>query len=248
MGWIKWPLLFAFSYGVLWLRQEIRGTDKILNSDQGSTPKIDLNQQLSEAKNTKINSKSSLNFAFQKLSKKPAPPLETEDNLRTPSSTETDYRGVLNLDKLLENRGNPKALIDEATIQLQHIRSDELPERIIVLREVIGARNSETIHEVENLFNEEREWLLNEVSLINDTDALSGYVGELLRLSIMADSGTSTPTNIIMDLTHAVESNPETLLSLYSAIQNHVPWELETWKEKLSDEQKELLSKKRSHH
>jgi hypothetical protein len=235
MGWLKWPLLFCAVYGALWLRHHVMGGSLIASDDLGhpvrlGEPDEETAQKLLQfSKNEDPKSKKTLSYAFHKLS-------QTEREISSVQNNKTKDSNSLDLEKLLNLKHRPQELLTEAERQLAHLGSNELPERVILLREVISARNSDTLYQVEEIFEKERHWLAQEAASIDDTDALSGYIGELTRLSLMADAGKSTPLAIIQELSDTVSRNPEVFNSLRRAVKDYIPWEYQKWIQTLPPE------------
>jgi len=233
MSWIKWPLLFFVVYGALWVRKEIRGSQNEVTAYNAKNARLGLPEKIENDSDSLLKktqkedpkSEKSLSYAFEKLSPKKA----VREVSSLEQAPETIYESNLDLQRVLSLKDQPAALIVEADAQLARLNREELPERVILLREVIGARNADTMYQVEEVFERERAWLIQESQRIRDNDALGGYIGELTRLCLMADAGKGNRQSMLQELTDAVSHNPYVLKSLKTSIKSYIPWEYNNW-------------------
>lgn len=235
MGWLKWPLLFCAVYGVLWVRHHVLGNTSTASADLGrpvrlGEPDEDSTQELLQSsKGEDPKSKKTLSYAFQRLS-------QPERELSSVPSTPNTEGNSLDLETILSLKDRPQELLGEAERQLAILGHNELPERVILLREVISARNTDTLYQVEEILEKERSWLAQEAASIEDDDALGGYIGELTRLSLMADAGKGAPLTMIQELSDAVSRNPQAFEALRRAVKDYIPWEYKNWTQTLPPE------------
>jgi len=237
MSWLKWLLLFVFMYGALTMRKDISAPPEAAHFDGDNSPSLDASDSapttslIGQIKDDDPNAKESLSYAFNKLS--------SASSSRGPSSFEdqdsNESISNLDLERILSLKNRPSELIVEADAQLARLSREELPERIMLLREVIGARSTDTMYQIEDLFERERLWLAQESHQINNVEALSSYINELTRLCLMTDSGSETPSNILQEITDAVSNNPIAIESLRRSVQSYIPWEYKNWNQQFKE-------------
>jgi hypothetical protein len=236
MGFLRWPLLFCAVYSILWVRHQLllpTSNSETKNLTQSTTTERKP-LSLSQLQEENSSSPQTLSYAFQQIKAKKQPA-----TTRRPST----YLGPLDIERVQRLSDKPFQLLEEVETQLSKLSIHELPERIILLREALLVQNIETQNEIDSLYAREREWLYSQADRSQDSDKLVGYVGELMRLSLMADTGQTPINQLFFDMGQFLEKHPKALKAVETSIQNYAQWEYQNWLEGLSHTARQSLHK-----
>jgi hypothetical protein len=211
MSWTKRVLLVAAVSALfaLW-QQRRRSVNPPVELVEGNGDKHTGTQHfLIRAKSEDPKSQETLSYAFEILS-----------NPRTAGD---------HIDTELTLEGSPAQLIEEASLQLRGLQENQLTERIPLLRAILRSRDPDTTDRVEDVLRKERAWFLQQAPFVLDNEVTREYVGELTRISLVADSENPAPLSEIEPLVESLADKPHSLEALKNSVKLYLPWEYENW-------------------
>jgi hypothetical protein len=216
MSLLRWPLLFCLIYGLLWTRAR-------LLEAPSEGPLFDqpvLNTVLSEDNE----SQDSLSFAFQKLEDSQRSPGSIASSPVISTSESRDFEAALA--EVQARHGDPQEVLLQVQRELARLHSDQVVERSILIREAYLSFGHDLSPEFTELLDDERKWLADKATSIDDPAALQGYVQEITRFSIKNAPNSVARKKILNEMVYGLAHHSQAILALRHSILEHAEWDL----------------------